>query len=78
VVKRLPVRNLRLMKAVRDVLSFFKDGSFKIRNNQPILLHTLILEYVCATLRVTVGRILKKLETQSSPGKKVFSLQQII
>jgi hypothetical protein len=31
-----PVRNSQLMKAIRDVHSFFQEESFKIRNNQPV------------------------------------------
>jgi hypothetical protein len=34
--ERYPVRNSQFMKANRDVLSFFQEESFKIRNNQPV------------------------------------------
>jgi hypothetical protein len=34
--KRHPVRNSQFMKAIRDVLSFFQEESFKIRSNQPV------------------------------------------
>jgi hypothetical protein len=34
--KRHPVRNSQLMKAIRDVHSFFQEESFNIRNNQPV------------------------------------------
>jgi hypothetical protein len=39
------------MKAIRDVHSFFQEESFKIRNNQPVLPHTAIMERVCACLK---------------------------
>jgi hypothetical protein len=34
--KRHPVRNSQLIKAIRDVHSFFQEESFKIRSNQPV------------------------------------------
>jgi hypothetical protein len=40
------------MRAIRDVHSFFQEESFKIRNNQPVLPHTAIMEGVCACLKV--------------------------
>jgi hypothetical protein len=46
--KRHPVRNCQFMKAIRGVHSFFQEESFKIRNNQPVLPHTTIMECVCA------------------------------
>jgi hypothetical protein len=51
--KRHPVRNSQFMKAIRDVHSFFHEESFKIRNNQPVLPHTMIMECVCACLKVS-------------------------
>jgi hypothetical protein len=33
--KKHPVRNSQLMKAIRDVHSFFQEESFNIRSNQP-------------------------------------------
>jgi hypothetical protein len=51
--KRHPVRNSQFMKAIRDVQSFFQEESFKIRNNQQVLLHTAIMEHVCACLKVS-------------------------
>jgi hypothetical protein len=39
------------MKAISDVHSSFQEESFKIRNNQPILLHTAIMEHVCTCLK---------------------------
>jgi hypothetical protein len=51
--KRHPVRNSQFMKAIRDVHSFFKKESFKIRNNQQVLPHTAIMERVCACLKVS-------------------------
>jgi hypothetical protein len=44
--KKLPVRNSQFMKAIRDVHSFFQEESFKIRNNQQVLPHTVIMERV--------------------------------
>jgi hypothetical protein len=41
------------MKAIRDVHSFFQEESFKIRNNQQVLLRTEIMERVCACLKVS-------------------------
>jgi hypothetical protein len=51
--KRHPVRNSQLMKAIRDVNSSFQEESFKMKNNQPILSHTAIMERVCACLKVS-------------------------
>jgi hypothetical protein len=51
--KRHPVRNSQIMKAIRDVHSFFQEESFKIRNNQQVLPHTAIMESVCACLKVS-------------------------
>jgi hypothetical protein len=51
--KRHPVRNYQFMKAIRDVRSFFQEESFKMRNNQPVLPHTAIMERVCARLKVS-------------------------
>jgi hypothetical protein len=51
--KRHPVRNSQFMKAIRNVHSFFQEKSFKIRNNQPVLQHTEIMERVCACLKVS-------------------------
>jgi hypothetical protein len=51
--KRHPVRNSQFMKATCDVYSFFQEESFKIGNNQPALLHTAIMERVCASLKVS-------------------------
>jgi hypothetical protein len=47
------VRNSQFMKAIRDVHSYFQDESFKIRNNQQVLPHTVIMEHVCACLKVS-------------------------
>jgi hypothetical protein len=33
--KRHPVRNYLLMKAIKEVHSFFQEESFKIKSNQP-------------------------------------------
>jgi hypothetical protein len=51
--KRHPVRNSRFMKVIRDVHSLFQEESFKIRNNQQVLPHTVIIERVCACLKVS-------------------------
>jgi hypothetical protein len=51
--KRHPVRNSQFMKAIRDVHAFFQEETFKIRNNQPVLPHTAIMERVCACLKVS-------------------------
>jgi hypothetical protein len=51
--KRHPVRNSQFMKAIRDVLSFFQEESFKIRNDHQVLPHTAIMERVCAGLNVS-------------------------
>jgi hypothetical protein len=51
--KRHPVRNSQFMKAIRDVLSFFQEEIFKIRNNQQVLPHTAIIARVCACLKVS-------------------------
>jgi hypothetical protein len=60
---RHPVINSKFMKAIRDVHSYFQEESFKIRNNQQVLLHTAIMERVCACLKVSplayVGSMLK-------------------
>jgi hypothetical protein len=50
--KRHPVRNSQFMKAIRDVHSFSQEESFKI-NYQQVLLHTAIMEHVCACLKVS-------------------------
>jgi hypothetical protein len=50
---RHPVRNSKFMKAIRDVHSYFQEESFKIRNNQQVLPHTVIMERVCACLKVS-------------------------
>jgi 3-deoxy-D-manno-octulosonic-acid transferase len=41
--KRHPERNSQFMKVIRFVHSFFQEESFKIRNNQQVLLHTAIM-----------------------------------
>jgi hypothetical protein len=41
------------MKAIRDVHSFFQEENFKIRNDQKVLLHTEVMERVCACLNVS-------------------------
>jgi hypothetical protein len=51
--KRHPVRNSHFMKAIRDVHSFFQEESFKIRNNQQVLLYTAIMEQVFACFKVS-------------------------
>jgi hypothetical protein len=51
--RRHPVSNSQFMKAIRDVHSFFQEESFKIRNNQPVLLHTALMECVYACLKVS-------------------------
>jgi hypothetical protein len=48
-----PVRNSQFMKAIRDVLSYLQEESFKIRNDEEILPHTAIMERVCAYLKVS-------------------------
>jgi hypothetical protein len=53
ITKRHPVRNSQFMKAIRDVNFFFQEESFKIRNNQQVLLHTAIMERVCVSLKVS-------------------------
>jgi hypothetical protein len=42
--KIYPVRNSQFMKAIRDVHSLFQEESLKIRNNQHLLPHTVIME----------------------------------
>jgi hypothetical protein len=74
--KRHPVRNSQFMKAIKSVHAFFQEETFKIRNNQPILPHTAIMERVCACLKVSPSRVkrtLKEFETSNSPGKKLFN-----
>jgi hypothetical protein len=51
--KRHPVRNSHFIKAIRDVHSFFQEESFKIRNNQPVLPHTALMERVCVCFKVS-------------------------
>jgi hypothetical protein len=51
--KIYPVRNSQFMKAIRDVHSFFQEESFKIRNNQHLLPHTVIMERVCVSLKAS-------------------------
>jgi hypothetical protein len=51
--KRHPIRNSQLMKTIEDVHSFFQEESSKIKNNQPVLLHTATLECVCVTLDIS-------------------------
>jgi hypothetical protein len=73
--KRYPVRNSQFMKAIRDEHSFFQEESFKIKNNQPVLPHTTIMQHVCACLklvRILSGEASKEFETCNSPGKKRF------
>jgi hypothetical protein len=55
--KRHPVRNSHFMKAIRDVHSFFQEESFKIRNNQPVLPHTAIMERVSAASKLALWRM---------------------
>jgi hypothetical protein len=50
---RHPMRNSLLIKAITGVHSYFQEESFKIRNNQPVLPHTAIMESVCACLKVS-------------------------
>jgi len=79
--RRHPIRNSQFLKYIRDVHSFFQEESLKIKNNQPILPHTVILERVCAALKVrknTVRRTLKECESCNSPGKKVHSFHQAL
>jgi hypothetical protein len=62
--RRHPVSNSQFMKAIRYVHSFFQEESFKIRNNQPVLLHTAVMERVCACVkfvhwRINTGNVLK-------------------
>jgi hypothetical protein len=40
------------MKAIRDMHSFFEEGSLKTKANQPILQHTAIMERACASLNL--------------------------
>jgi hypothetical protein len=51
--KRHPVRNSHFMKAIRDVHSLFQEESFKIRKNQQVLQHTVIMERVCVFFKVS-------------------------
>jgi hypothetical protein len=51
--KRHLVRNSQFMKAIRDVHSYFQEESFKIRNNQQVSPHTVIMGRVCACLKVS-------------------------
>jgi hypothetical protein len=77
-VKRHPVRNLHFMKAIRDVP---RKASESGENNQPVLLHLVILGSVCTTLKIsenTVRRMLKEFETCNSPGKKVQSFHWVL
>jgi hypothetical protein len=76
-----PIRNSQFAKAIRDVHSFFQEESFKIKNNQPILPHTAIMQHVRACSKVsknTVRQSLKEFETCNSPGKKRSCFQQIL
>jgi hypothetical protein len=41
--KRHPVRNSQFMKDIRDVHYLFKEEIFKIRNNQQVSHHTVIM-----------------------------------
>jgi hypothetical protein len=63
------------MKAIGDVHSFFQEESLKIKNNQPILVHTAIMERVCACLKINPNTVSG---TFISPGKKLFCFQQIL
>jgi hypothetical protein len=60
------------MKAIRDVHSFFQEESFKIKNNQPILPHTAIMQHVLKVTKNTLRQSLKEFENCNSPGKKRF------
>jgi hypothetical protein len=51
--KRHPMRNSQFMKAIRDVHSLFQEESFKIRNDQKVLLHRAMMERICACLNVS-------------------------
>jgi hypothetical protein len=51
--KRHPVRSSQVMKAIRNVHSFFQEEGFKIRNNQQVLPLTAIMKRVCACLKVS-------------------------
>jgi hypothetical protein len=67
------IRNSQFTKAIRDVHSFFQKESFKIKNNQPILPYTAIMQRVCTCLKVsknTVRQSQKEFEICNSPGKK--------
>jgi hypothetical protein len=48
-----PVINSKFVTAICDVYSFFHEESFKIRNNQPELSHTAIIELIYAFLKVS-------------------------
>jgi len=46
----------------------------------PMLPHTVILERVCASLKISenMGRTLKKYETRNIPGKKMLSFHEVL
>jgi hypothetical protein len=39
-----PTRNSEFMKAIRDTHSFFQEGSVRMKNNEPVLPQTAIME----------------------------------
>jgi hypothetical protein len=54
--KSHPVRNSQFMMGIRDVHSFFKDESFKIRNNQQVVY---VPARMLALWRMNTGSMLK-------------------
>jgi hypothetical protein len=48
--KRYPVIDSQFMKVIRDVHSFFREESLKIRNIQPVVPLTAVLEHVQSEL----------------------------
>jgi hypothetical protein len=69
------VKNSHFMKAIRDVHSFFQEESLKVRNNQPVLPHTAILEHVFTVLKISKN---PEFETCNLPGKKVLFLLGVV
>jgi hypothetical protein len=69
---RHSVRNTQFKKAIKHVHSFLQDN-LKINNNHVILLHTTILEYPCAVLKIgesIVRASLNEFRTCNSQDKK--------
>jgi uncharacterized protein YpiB (UPF0302 family) len=47
------MRNLQPVKFSRDVIAFFQEHGLNMKNNQLILSCIVILEHVCASLKVS-------------------------